>query len=373
MRRNVGVWALALLSSAVTLAAPAGAAAAVRLGPDLTPVQNSSAFGCQGGMYSPCSWINYASANPAVAMTSPVNGVVTRWRFRAGCCSPAQTEARTMTLKTFAPVASSDGYVHLDPVATGPSFVVPAGNAVVSDPAVELPARMPIAVGQSVGIVADYPIEFATYSVPSVNFTILFNGFTYGGAYGNALAINADVEPDADGDGYGDETQDCQPTTSAQHEACPQVFLPPPPNPPSVGTTGPCKSGCGGGSTGVTFSNPPRSIPTPRGDGGVVVELQCPPGSTSPCGGILYMELPKPKSGKPRVSSAAPTVLARAAYSIAPGKKKSFELKFSKKVFNFLARKRTRKVIVTVQPKGGQPVSTTRTLKFAAPKPARGH
>jgi hypothetical protein len=358
-----------ILAGVIAFATPA--TAAVRLGPDLTTVQNGNALGCQGGSYSPCSWVTYGSSNPGITATSPINGIVTKWRFRAGCCDPSQSESRAMTLKTFAPQASGDGYVHLNPVVTGPSFVIPAGNSVISDPAVELPAHLPIAAGQSIGIVADYPIEFATYSYPSTNFTILFNGFPYGAGYGGAMAINADVEPDADGDGYGDETQDCNSHDPSQTGACAPVFLPPPPNPISVGTSAPCTQGCTGG--GVVFTNAPHPVPTPRGDGGIVIELQCPPGSTVACGGILYAELPKPKTAKPRISSAAPTVLAKTSYSVKPGKKKSVQLNFSAKVLAFLAQKRTRKVIVTIQPKDGQPTSTTTILKFPKPKSVKPH
>jgi hypothetical protein len=373
MKRN-GSW-IAVVALVAWLVLATAAGAAVRLGPDLSTVQNGNAFGCQGGMYSPCSWITYGSSNPGITATSPISGIVTKWRFRAGCCDPVQSESRTMTLKTFAPHASGDGYIHLDPVSTGPSFVIPAGNSVISDPAVELPAHLPIAAGQSIGIVADYPIEFATYSYPSINFTVLFNGFSYGSSYGGAMAISADVEPDADGDGFGDETQDCQPTSASEHEPCAPVFLPPPANPISVGTTGPCASGCSGAGaqTAVVFTRPPQSIPTPRGDGGIVVELECPPGATSPCGGILYAELPTSGGAKPRISAAAPTILARSSYSVKPGKRKSLRLEFPRKAIDFLARKRTRRVIVTIQPKGGQPTSATRTLRYPKPEPSGQH
>ncbi len=353
---------------AFALIVPATAGAVVRLGPDLSTVQTGLGYGCQGGSYSPCSWINYASSNPDAPAVATQNGVITEWRFRAGCCDPAQTSPVTMTLKTFRPAAGST-YIYMDPVTTGPSFVIPAGNQVISDPAVELPARVPIAAGERIGIVADYPIEFASYAVPNTDFTILFNGFAYGSPYGAAMAINADMEPDADGDGYGDETQDCQTGDPNLHGTeCVPVsppFVPPPPL--IVGKQGPCEGSCGGG--GVTFNHAPQPIPTPRGDGGIEVVLQCPLGSTAACGGILYAELPPPKSPRPSASKSAGTVLAKAKYSVQPGTKKTVKLGFSKKTLKFLALKRSRRVIVTIAPNGGQPVSTTETLRFPKPKP----
>jgi hypothetical protein len=355
---------------AFALIVPATAGAVVRLGPDLSTVQTGLGYGCQGGSYSPCSWINYASSNPDAPAVAAQNGVITEWRFRAGCCDPAQTSPVTMTLKTFRPVAGST-YIYMDPVTTGPSFVIPAGNQVISEPAVELPARVPIAAGERIGIVADYPIEFASYAAASTDFTILFNGFTYGSPYGAALAINADIEPDADGDGYGDETQDCQIGDPNQHGTeClpPPAPSAPPPPPLIVGKQGPCEGICGGG--GVVFSRPPQGIPTPRGDGGIEVVLQCPPGAIAPCGGILYAELPGAKSPRASASKAASSMmLAKATYSVQPGKKKTVKLGFSSKTLKFLALKRSRRVIVTIVPKGGQPVSTTETLRFPKPKP----
>ncbi|MBK5218713.1 MAG: hypothetical protein JJE35_02845 [Thermoleophilia bacterium] len=138
--------------------------------------------------------------------------------------------------------------------------------------------------------------------------------------------------------------------------------MPPPPNPLSVGKSGPCSGNCGGG--GVVFRNIPQGIPTPRGDGGVVVELACPAAATTPCGGILYAELPPGKSPRALASAKAAKLLAKVEYKLKPGKKKELSLKFSKKTLDFLALKRTRKVTVTVRPDGGRASSKTLTLRF---------
>jgi hypothetical protein len=371
MRPRAGAALAVILCTTVVLGVSSSAAAAVRLGPDLTSVQNGLAYGCQAA-YSPCSWINVDSTNAEVLTESPIDGVITKWRFRGGCCNPNPTESRTMTLKTFKPGAleGTDMYSHFDPVNTGPSFVIPVGNQVSSDPAVELPARLPIAAGQRVGIVADNPIEFASYAVPNVTMTSLNNGFSYGYKIATAVAINAEVEPDLDRDGYGDETQDCQPADPTQHEACgPIPAAPPPPNPLSVSKPGPCTENCGGG--GVVFSNVPHPVPGPRGDGGVVVELSCPPTVTMPCGGILYAELPGTKSPRALAAAAGAKVLAKLRYVVKPGKKKQLRLDFSSKVEKFLAAKRSRRITITLKPDGGQPISTTKVLKFPKPKPQR--
>src|SRR4051794_37079670 len=102
MRRLLAVLALTLLL-------PAGASAAVRLGPDVSIPQPSGGFhlgaiGCQSApQYNPCTFLNVASTNPDVVVASPVKGVITSWSFRAGCCTNPQTVAHHITLGTFRP------------------------------------------------------------------------------------------------------------------------------------------------------------------------------------------------------------------------------------------------------------------------------
>lgn len=367
------------LTAVFVLLTVAGASASVRLGPDLTPVQNGGvSYGCQPGKYSPCSFVNLRTSEPVAApVAAPFNGVITKWRFRAGCCTEPQTESKTMTLKTFLP-GTQDGtfeYAFIIERTAGPSFVIPPGNQVIGDSAVELPARVPILAGERVGIVADDPIAFATYSAPTTLGIVtaapeyVYNGERYGVAYAGSLAINADVEPDADGDGYGDETQDCQTSDPSLHgtDCLPPAAGSIPPPLPSGAKSGPCEGICGGG--GVVFSAPPSTIRGPRGDGGIEVPLQCPPTATIPCGGILYVELPPGK--KPRASTSkvsGPKILAKSKYSVQPGKKKTVRLTFSKSTVKFLALKTSRRVTVTIVPDIGQSTSTTKTLRYPRPK-----
>ena len=298
--------------------------------------------------------------------------MITSWSFRAGMA--AQPDAATMTLKTYRPGTQdgTSGYSFATAVNTGPSFEIPAGNQLPSDPTV-LPARMPIAAGERVGIVADNDISFAVYNpTAGVSSTVLFTGFPpyngedYGSTYGStAIAINAMVEPDADADGYGDETQDCHPADPARH-GCDQVVNPPPSLPSAVVEGGGCTVGCGGGAV---FSQPPSQPPS--GDGSkVYVELRCPPGATAPCGGFLIMSTAS--GGSPRTAAgeiAAPVratklkTLARADYMVDPGMSERITLKLSKAGKRLLKRKGKLKVTVTIQPNSGDPVSVKRTLK----------
>lgn len=369
---NIRVIALAVVALAV-LAAPQAAAAGTRLGPDLTvkPCQGQTscvaAVGCQTGPYSPCSYVNLHSTTAAVPVAAPSNGVITRWRFRAGCCTDPQTESRKMTLKTFKPGAQGTLYPQYSwivPLSNGPSFVIPPGNQVVSDPFVELPARLSIAAGERVGIVADSPIAFAVYN-PSAGVTstsVASNSVSNGEAYGwpltnTALAISVDVEPDADGDGHGDETQDCHPQDPAQSGDCP-----PPPSPiipTPVYKPGPCEGFCGGGGV-AGFSGPIAVVPS--GDGSVVyVPLKCPPNAVQPCGGFLDVT---EQAAKKASAGRKRKALAHVRFLVKPGTTKKIRVKLSKAGRKLLRKRGRLKVMLTIRPNEGEAVSVRRTLKW---------
>jgi hypothetical protein len=360
-----------VLTVLVVVALAASANGATRLGPDLTvkPCAGQTscvaAVGCQAGAYSPCSYVNLNSTNASLLAGSPVGGVITKWRFRAGCCTDPQTESRTMTLKTFRPGTQASLYPQYAWIVarnTGPSFVIPPGNQVVSDPPVELPARLPIAAGERVGIVADNPIAFAVYN-PSAGMTstVVMNGVVLGGeAYGNplyntAIAISADVEPDADGDGFGDESQDCAPADPATQGTCPttpHIDLSP------VYKPGPCEGPCGGGGV-PGFSGPIAFAPNTSGV--VYVPLRCPANAAQPCGGFLDVTKQEAKKAS---TSAKRKTLAHVRYSIQPGKTKKLRVKLSKAGRRLLKQKGKLKVVLTVRPDEGDAKSVRRTLKW---------
>ena len=354
------------LAFIAALVAVAPSDAAVRLGPDLTPVPGPGfvAVGCQSAaQYQPCSYVTYSSTNPDLKVAAPTDGVITAWRFRAGCCLEQTDVAHTLTLRTYRPgVQTAGGYAYLVPAGTGPSFVIPPGNQLPSDPPAVLPARLSVQAGEIVGIEADYPTSFAVYNpTANVSSTVLFNTYTYlGESYGNpigstAIAINADLEPDADDDGYGDETQDCQPTDPTQHVACTPPPSPPIPNPPSVvDPGGHCTENCGGG---IIFSAP---IPpqTPSGDGSkIYIPLKCPPTAVQPCGGFLILNQAKPKSGLVLFKT-----LAKSSYTIAPGESQKVKLKLSKAGRKLLDKRGKLKVELTIDPNEGD--SVTKTIKL---------
>ena len=351
-----------LVAGALTAGSAQGA---VRIGPDLTPTPPSgvAGFGCQpAAEFNPCSYLNFTSSNPEIVARAPFSGVITTWRFRAGCCTDPQTVAHTITLRSYRPgVQTAGGYAYFVPDDTGPSFEIPPGNQVLSDPPTVLPARMRIDQGEMVGIDADNPIGVAVYNnATNVTMTVAtktptYFGENYGSQYPYAAALNADLEPDADGDGFGDETQDCQPADPTQHEACPVPPSPSPPNPPAfVDPGGSCESNCGGG---VVFSGP-ISVP-PSGDGSkVYIPLKCPPTATQPCGGFLTLDTLKPKRGVVLTKQ-----LAKARYAVRPGETEKVKLKLSKAGRKLLTKKGKLKVEITIDPNLGDSSTIRKTLK----------
>jgi hypothetical protein len=144
-----------------------------------------------------------------------LDGVVTRWRikYEGGPLSPIET----YQLRVLRPVAGGRWLGS----GTSPFEPIPAvglGTAAVK----EMPVRLPIRTGDMLGVdAADggqglSAVLFAFASRPDASAVGLGPRIRDGEERGppfcttapEELLINADVEPDADRDGLGDETQD---------------------------------------------------------------------------------------------------------------------------------------------------------------------
>lgn len=237
-----------------------------------------------------------------------------------------------------------------------------------------MPARLAIKAGQRVGVVADEPIAFsvndetAGVTSTSIAHNSVYLGQAYGIVFAAALQISADVEPDADRDGYGDETQDCQPADPALHEA--SSCQPPPTPVPITQPAGAvwCPSPCasGGPSPATVFSLPVGGAVPPSTDGiHFYIPLSCPKAATQPCGGFLVIE---PAGSKKASASAKRTVLGRVAYSVKPGATAKIRFALNRAGRALLRRKGTLRVTVRVQPTGGKETTLTRALKVKRPR-----
>ncbi|HEY5977188.1 MAG TPA: calcium-binding protein [Solirubrobacterales bacterium] len=160
-----------------------------------------------------------AGASTAV----PFAGVVVRWRLLSA-------PAGDYGIRVLSP---TDGPSYRITALSSPESVADPGSTAAID---IFQTRLPIPSGSYVGL-APPPFEGQPYRelMPGSAYTTANDGPTgtevpLGGSAGNdrELLYNADIEPDADGDGYGDISQDACPSDgSSAGGACPQS--PPPP------------------------------------------------------------------------------------------------------------------------------------------------
>jgi hypothetical protein len=214
--RRLALRPAAVLAAGVVLGsltvAPASAASTV--GTTFTPVST-----CTPG------YTLVQSPNPAGASYSTPAGVVTAWRFQASSAPPA------LKLKVFRS-------------AGGAAFTVVGSSAEVTPAASTLSSfavRIPVRAGDVIGlaVMTMGPCLNTTGNLQYVaGDAAVGSTQTYSSGAGT-LDVAATVEPDADGDGYGDETQDGCPAQASTQGPC---ALPDTTAPTSRFTAGPTRT-----------------------------------------------------------------------------------------------------------------------------------
>jgi hypothetical protein len=184
-----------MLGGGLSLGFAAPAAGATQIG-ETFPVTG----GCRAGF----TWL--ASASPNGTHVAPFDGVITSWSFHAGATAPQ------LKLKVARPV--------------GPTSYTIVGDTGVHNTAPNVlntfPAQIPVLAGDVIGfftVTGPHPcLRPNTGHNYVVNSADLPPGATatFGGEINQQLDISAVLEPDADKDGFGDETQDRCPTEPSQ-------------------------------------------------------------------------------------------------------------------------------------------------------------
>ena len=210
LRRARLVPAALLVLIAMLVAGPGAASAAVTLGPTDTAAPPDGLTGC--GLDA-CTFVN--AAGPGSTFAAPFDGVLVRWRIQTATVV-SQWQLRVVREVT-------PGFWTAN--GTGPLETAAPGAERTFE------ARLPIAAGELVAVNGPGPSASGPLGYRSVagGTNRRWNPPLADGSAPRASnaagagfigLYNADLEPDADGDGYGDETQDCDPANAAKTTDC---------------------------------------------------------------------------------------------------------------------------------------------------------
>jgi hypothetical protein len=209
-----------LIAAIAGLVSAAPAEAAVTIGSKLERTPNGTACAHPSGTTS-CTdaqlTLPGASAAPG-GVVATTSGVVVRWRIKTGNSTATSVTGKLRVLR------GNTG------VRTGSLETIPitAGTYTFA-------TRLPIAAGERLGVdltTSGFDIVVALNALYVASGAGDYNRWIPPVADGSTssptttannveLLLNGDVEADADGDGFGDETQDLCPTNAAVQTSCP--------------------------------------------------------------------------------------------------------------------------------------------------------
>jgi hypothetical protein len=207
----------------LTLVIPQGAQGAVVFGADLSQ-SVSSPGGCGTSAGDPCSFFGETTSAGTPETGSPMTGALVSVRLRHYNTLPLQ-----IAVRAFRATGATDEFLNVGPEIPTivPEATTPGGEVT------EYPMHREIAAGDRIGlgfIRPSYAFYFLAAGAPRQCRHRAGVGSehpedtaaTYStGACQSEVLMSGTVEPDADGDGYGDETQDECPTNAAVQGDCP--------------------------------------------------------------------------------------------------------------------------------------------------------
>jgi hypothetical protein len=156
---------------------------------------------------------------------APVDGVITKFRIRAYITTePQQVTFRLADITR--PDPNNDETALATAAGTGPTVTLQVNEEALEAPIQEFAGRLPVKQGQHLAIDAGKYVQ-ATINDSGDKFSYVFAPplVEGSGARGSLeatgeLLVQASIEPDADGDGFGDETQDQCPTQATTQGPC---------------------------------------------------------------------------------------------------------------------------------------------------------
>lgn len=154
-----------------------------------------------------------------ISTAAPFRGVVVRWRASSNAAASMRVRIVKPTDPTHFQVTRSSEPSTIAATPQPPNGGMPASMTIV-------PARVPIDQGDFVGLdVPNGPAVYYGTALPGSNYFDLTNPVDGGtvtkpSGQDRQIFYNADIERDADGDGFGDETQDLCPTDATRQLEC---------------------------------------------------------------------------------------------------------------------------------------------------------
>jgi hypothetical protein len=205
-----------VIALAGLLALPATGTASSTFGSLLKNAPANGPNPCVDTVPGPCTLVGYINPNDAgdpVTSPAPYDGVVVKVRIRS-----AAAESVTFRFATIDPPQGEVANAQI--TANGPTVTLQGTSEIE-----EYPAR--VSVKKGVHVALDAPTASAVYNQGGDKFTYLYApqlGLGQGpkastGEPTGQLLVQAVIEPDADKDGYGDETQDACPANPQRHAA----------------------------------------------------------------------------------------------------------------------------------------------------------
>jgi hypothetical protein len=193
----------AIVIGALGACAATPATAATTVGSDCLPIQGEANL----------SLVQLRSSTPTELTSVPSAGVITRWVVQSPASFPQNLDV-------------------LRPTGPENQFTIVSRTAVtLTPPRSSFDARIPVLAGDRIGVSGDF-VPYCVLEGSSANRVAFVHSIPAPGVPTQfetdipfRAPLQAVVEPDADGDGYGDETQDGCPRSASLQTPCPVIEL----------------------------------------------------------------------------------------------------------------------------------------------------
>ena len=211
MRLALGLTTIAL---GVSLLAPTGAAAATEFGDNCVATEPTNA---------PLTFFQISSPSSPLPQAAPTAGIITKWKTSLVPTAPPGV-AQTLQVVRI-----------LSPGAPGSAQIVGQKSATLTNGPNVIDVRIPVQAGDRLGLYGPLPFGNIFCNAPGQPST--FGVFEGSGSPGATvpffespgvpirIPVAAVIEPDADSDGFGDETQDGCPQSAAAQGPCPVTVV----------------------------------------------------------------------------------------------------------------------------------------------------